>query len=157
MPDQSEANLPPHLDHFWMDCTTHMHVFLIKTIHRKPSVTFSAIPHTKFHLQCKIWDKFFVRCYYPLEKWRNILKINWNIEHCEQTKWQIAIEHHVSIEDNAANLASKRFLTISLNGLFKYSIPVLFWHNVKTPIVIGRPYYCFIGTQSTSLVLLLQK
>ena len=56
---------------------THMHVFMIKSIHRKPSVTFSAIPHTKFHLQCKIWDKFFVRYSYPLEKSRNTLDINW--------------------------------------------------------------------------------
>ena len=75
--DQSEANLPPHLDRFWMHCITHMHVFLIKLIHRKPSVTFPAIPHTKFHLQCKIWDKFFVRYSYLLGKSRNTLEINW--------------------------------------------------------------------------------
>ena len=54
-----------------------MHVFLIKSIHRKPSITFLAIPHTKFHLQCKIWDKFFFWCSYPLEKSWNTLEINW--------------------------------------------------------------------------------
>ena len=73
----SEANLPLHLDRFWMHCTTHMHVFLIKSIHSKLSVKFSAIPHTKFHLQCKIWNKFFVRHSYQLEKSRNTLEINW--------------------------------------------------------------------------------
>ena len=57
MADEGEVNYPPHLDRFWMHCTTHMHGFLIKSIHRKPSITFSAIPHTKFYLQCKIWDK----------------------------------------------------------------------------------------------------
>ena len=56
--------------------TTYMYVLLVRSIHRKPSVTFLAIPRTKFHLQCKIWDKFFVR-YYPLEKSRNALEINW--------------------------------------------------------------------------------
>ena len=70
-------NFNIYLDPFWMHCTTHLHVFLIKSIHRKPSVTFSAIPHMKFHLQCKIWDKFFVRYSYPLEKPRNTLEINW--------------------------------------------------------------------------------
>ena len=50
---------------------------LIKSIHRKPSVTFSAMPHTKFHLQCKIKDKFFLRYSYPLEKTRKTLEINW--------------------------------------------------------------------------------
>ena len=77
MADQSEANLQPLLDRFWMHCTTHMHAFLIKSIHHKPSVTFSAIPHTKFYLQCKIWDKFFVRYSYSLEKSRSTLEINW--------------------------------------------------------------------------------
>ena len=77
MADKSQANLPLHLDRSGMHCTTHMHMFLIKSIHLKPSVTFSAIPHTKFHLQCKIWDKFFVRYSYPLEKSRNALEINW--------------------------------------------------------------------------------
>ena len=77
MANQSEANLPPLLECFWMHCTTHTHVFLIKSIHRKPSVIFPAIPHTKFHLQWKIWDKFFVRYSYPLEKLWNTLEINW--------------------------------------------------------------------------------
>ena len=75
MADQSEANLPPHLDRFWMHCTTHMYVFLMKTIHRKPSVTFSAIPHTEFHSQCKIGAKFFDRYSYQLEK---IAKDTWD-------------------------------------------------------------------------------
>ena len=122
MANQSEANLPPHLDRFWMYCTTHMHFFFIKSIHRKPSVTCSAIPHTEFHLQCKIWDKFFVRYSYPLEKLRNTLEINWQHRALEHTKWQITLELNVSIEDSGANLASKRFLPISLSGLFEWLI-----------------------------------
>ena len=31
-----------HLDRFWMHGTTHLHVFFMKSIHHKPSVTFSA-------------------------------------------------------------------------------------------------------------------
>ena len=126
MSDQSEANLPPHLNLFWTHCTTHMHVFLKKSIHRESSVTFSTIPHTKFHSQSKIWDKCFVRYSYPMKKSRNTLEINWQHEHCEQTKWQIALEIHVSIEDSGANLASKTFLTISLNRIFEWSIPATF-------------------------------
>ena len=55
----------------------HMHMFLIKLIHRKPFVQFSAIPHTKFDLQRNIWDIFFVRYFYQLETSRNTLDINW--------------------------------------------------------------------------------
>ena len=65
-------------------------VFLINSIHRKPSVTFSAIPHTKFHLQCKIWDKFFVRYSYTVEKSRNTLEIfEWSIPGTSFTEYII--------------------------------------------------------------------
>ena len=46
---------------------------------------------------------------------------------CEQTKCQIALELHVSIENSGANLASKKLLTISLSKLFEWSIPGTFF------------------------------
>ena len=99
----------------------------------KPSVTFSAITHTKFHLQCKIWDKFFVRYSYPLKKSRNTLD---NIEHYEQTKWQIALELHVSIEDSGPTLASKRFL----DNLFKRDFWMInsryFFNRMYTNVIL---------------------
>ena len=61
--------------------------------------------------------------------WKNRethLRYTDNIEHCDQTKWQIALELHFSIKDSGANLTSKRFLTISLSGLLKWSIPGTF-------------------------------
>ena len=122
MADQSEANLLPHLERFWMHSTTDIHVFFINSIHRKPFVTFPAIPHTKFHLLCKILDKFFVR--YKLTT-------SSTVNNSEQTKWQIALKLHVSIEDSGANLASNRFLTISLSGLFEWSILVTYLTECK--------------------------
>ena len=39
---------------------------------------------------------------------------------------EFAFELHVRIEDGDANLASKRFLTISLSGFLNDQFPVLF-------------------------------
>ena len=83
-----------------------MHVFSVNLIDRKPSVTFLSIPHTKFHLQCKLWDKFCVWYSYPLEK-------SWNTD-------------RIDIEDSGAKLALKRFLTITLSERFEWSFPGTF-------------------------------
>ena len=53
-PTRARQILPSHLDRFWTLCATHKHVFLIKSIHRKSSVTFEVTPNTKFHWRCKI-------------------------------------------------------------------------------------------------------